>query len=297
MFTTFPISSQKQKSFRVGMYIRLSREDGDKLESTSITNQRDILTRYISENEKLTLIKEYVDDGYTGTNFDRPGFQNLIEDIENNVIDMVITKDMSRLGRDYIQTGYYMQKYFPDKRVRYVSILDNIDTLEDEGMSDIAPFKAVLNDMYAKDISNKIKSVLHEKKKNGQFVGTTAPYGYEKDPENKYQLIVIQKESEVVKKIFELYLQGNGLTKIAKILTEEEVPVPILSRNNANGRKTALYYCWKQTTISRILRNPVYIGNLPQLKRRKLNYKSTKRVQVDKEDWLIVENTHERSYW
>lgn len=279
--------------FKVAMYIRLSREDGDKEESSSVTNQRNIITRFINENDNFIIVDEYVDDGYTGTNFNRPAFQRMIKDIEKGKINTVITKDLSRLGRDYIDTGRYVQRYFPENRVRYIALLDGIDTLEDAGMNDIAPFKSVINDMYVKDISKKITSALKERKTAGNFLAVTAPYGYKKNPENKYKLVINEEEAKVVKYIFRLYLQGNGLTKIAKILTEEEIPVPGISRNIGTTRKTKLYNCWKQTTISRILKNPVYIGNLEQFKRKKVNYKSKKRVTVPKEDRVICYNTHE----
>ena len=177
-----PISNQKIKTYKVGLYIRLSREDGDKEESSSITNQREILKRFVGENDNFVIVKEYVDDGWTGTNFNRPSFKELIKDIEAGIINTVITKDLSRLGRDYIDTGYYLQRYFPEHRVRYIALLDNIDTEEDAGMSDIAPFKSIINDMYVKDISKKIRSSLTERRKAGNFLGVTAPYGYKKDP-------------------------------------------------------------------------------------------------------------------
>ena len=150
------------KTFKVGIYIRLSREDGDKLESESVSNQRDILQRYIKENNHI-LVDEYIDDGYSGTTFERPSFERMISDIENQKINMVITKDLSRLGRDYIKTGYYIENYFPENKVRYVAILDGVDTYLDTSNNDVTPFKAIINDMYAKDISKKIKGVLKEK--------------------------------------------------------------------------------------------------------------------------------------
>ena len=157
------------------MYIRLSREDGDKQESESIGNQRKILQRYIKENN-LTLIKEYIDDGVSGTTFNRPGFNELLQDIENKSINMVITKDLSRLGRDYIKTGEYIENYFPEKNIRYVAILDGIDTYIDSTNNDITPFKAIMNDMYAKDISKKIRSVYKEKQKQGEYLCSTPAY-------------------------------------------------------------------------------------------------------------------------
>ena len=288
-----PISNQKTKSFRVGLYIRLSREDGDKEESSSVTNQREMLKRYVSEQENFFILKEYVDDGYTGTNFDRPGFKQMIADIEAGIIDTVITKDLSRLGRERLGVGHYTEIYFPEHNVRYIALLDNIDTYFDAGMNDMAPFKGVINDMYVRDISKKIRSSLIERKKAGNFLGVTAPYGYQKDPNNKFHLIINEKEAEVVKRVFRLYLEGNGLTRIAQILTKDGIPVPGESRDIGKTRRTALYSSWKQTTIRRILDNRVYLGELVQFKRRKINYKSKRRITVPEEERYICRGTHE----
>lgn len=293
MYNALPISNQKTKSFRVGLYMRLSREDGDKEESSSVTNQREMLKRYVSEQENFFIVKEYVDDGYTGTNFDRPGFKQMIEDIEAGIIDTVITKDLSRLGRERLGVGHYTEIYFPEHNVRYIALLDNIDTYFDAGMNDMAPFKGVINDMYVRDISKKIRSSLIERKKAGNFLGVTAPYGYQKDPNNKFHLIINEKEAEVVKRVFRLYLEGNGLTRIAQILTKDEIPVPGESRDIGKTRRTALYSSWKQTTIRRILDNRVYLGELVQFKRRKINYKSKRRITVPEEERYICRGTHE----
>lgn len=163
------------EQYNVAMYIRLSREDGDKQESESIGNQRDIIRRFLKENNLIS-IEEYVDDGVSGTTFDRPGFNRMIEDIESGKINMVVTKDLSRLGRDYIKTGYYIENYFPEKRIRYVSILDGVDTYSETINNDITPFKAIMNDMYAKDISKKIRSVFKEKQKQGEYMCSIPPY-------------------------------------------------------------------------------------------------------------------------
>lgn len=293
MYNTLPISNQKTKSFRVGLYMRLSREDGDKEESSSVTNQREMLKRYCQEQENFFIVKEYVDDGYTGTNFDRPGFKQMIEDIEAGIIDTVITKDLSRLGRERLGVGHYTEIYFPEHNVRYIALLDNIDTYMDAGMNDMAPFKGVINDMYVRDISKKIRSSLIERKKAGNFLGVTAPYGYQKDSNNKFHLVINEKEAEVVKRVFRLYLEGNGLTRIAQILTKDGVPVPGESRDIGKTRKTALYSSWKQTTIRRILDNRVYLGELVQFKRRKINYKSKRRITVPEEERYICKGTHE----
>ena len=293
MYNALPISNQKTKSFRVGLYMRLSREDGDKEESSSVTNQREMLKRYVSEQENFFIVKEYVDDGYTGTNFDRPGFKQMIEDIEAGIIDTVITKDLSRLGRERLGVGHYTEIYFPEHNVRYIALLDNIDTYIDSGMNDMAPFKGVINDMYVRDISKKIRSSLIERKKAGNFLGVTAPYGYQKDPNNKFHLIINEKEAEVVKRVFRLYLEGNGLTRIAQILTKDGIPVPGESRDIGKTRRTALYSSWKQTTIRRILDNRVYLGELVQFKRRKINYKSKRRINVPEEERYICKGAHE----
>ena len=185
--------------YKVGIYIRLSKEDDkDKnIESESITNQRNLIMEYINNNN-LTLEKEYVDDGISGTTFNRPGFNELIKDIENKKINMVITKDLSRLGRDYIKSGYYLEEYFPLKKVRYVSLLDNIDTFNNNSNIDIAPFKALFNDMQSKDTSKKIRSILINLKKQGLFVGNSACYGYKKDKNDKHKLVIDNYSSKIV---------------------------------------------------------------------------------------------------
>lgn len=278
--------------YRVGMYIRLSREDGDKEESSSVSNQRDMIQNYISEFPELIYVDEYVDDGFTGTNFDRPGFKRMITDIENGRINTVITKDLSRLGRDYIDTGYYMQKYFPEMGVRYIAILDNVDSKIDDGMNELAPFKAVMNDMYCRDGSKKIRSVFYQKKKNGEFIGSTPPYGYRKDPEDRHHLIVDEEEAVVIRRIYEMALNGYSYGKIARTLTKENIPVPSATRNNV--KKTgALVNCWKESAVSDILKNQVYLGKIIQSKYRKLNYKSKKKIRTKPDEWIIVDECHE----
>ena len=204
------------KIYNVGIYIRLSREDEEKTyESESITNQKSLLLQYVKENN-LRVYDIYVDDGYSGTNFDRPGFKRLIDDIESKKINMVITKDMSRLGRDYIGTGNLIEKYFPEHDVRYIAVTDNIDTYLDNSNNDIAPFKAIMNDMYAKDISKKIKSSLKAKQKEGKWVGGRTPFGYIQDPNDKNHLVINEEQAIVVSRIFDMCLDGLSFFKIAK---------------------------------------------------------------------------------
>ena len=194
--------------YKVAIYIRLSKEDVDRGydESESIKNQRTLLTKYVENlGWNYKLIDIYIDQGFTGTNFNRPDFQRMIKDIELRRINMVITKDLSRLGRDYIETGEYIEKWFPEKNVRYVSITDGIDTFaNNNGNNDIAPFKSILNDMYSKDLSKKIRTALHTMQKEGKWVGGKTALGYMKDPNNKNKLIICEPESKIVKAIFNM---------------------------------------------------------------------------------------------
>lgn len=274
------------KTFKVGIYIRLSREDGDKLESESVSNQRDILQRYIKENEYV-LVNEYVDDGYSGTTFERPDFKRMITDIEEKKINMVITKDLSRLGRDYIKTGYYIENYFPEKQIRYVSILDGIDTYFDTTNNDVTPFKAIINDMYARDISKKIKGVLKEKELRGEYLGSYAPYGYKKSKKQKNKLEIDSNVSNIVKRIFELYAQGYGFQKISTILDNENIMTPSQYMNMSYQRKT-----WNPKSIRAILINEAYIGNTVQNKCTSISYKIKKKRKKSPEEYIRIENTH-----
>lgn len=280
----------EDKQFRVGMYIRLSREDGDKQESESIGNQRNIIKRFLKEKD-LDFVDEYVDDGVSGTTFDRKGFNRLIQDIEAKRINMVVTKDLSRLGRDYIKTGYYLENYFPEKNVRYVAILDGIDTYLDSTNNDISPFKAIMNDMYAKDISKKIKSVFKEKQKSGQFLGSIPPYGYKLSETEKGKLEIDNYSADIVREIFKMYAQGHGSIDIMNHLNKKGILNPSSYHQTKYKKKPSNK--WNQITILSMLRNQVYIGNTVQNKKRKISYKCKKVVDNPVEQWIVVENTHE----
>ncbi len=280
--------------YKVGIYIRLSREDEEKEsyeESESVQNQRTLLMQYLTQN-KLNFVAEYVDDGVSGTSFDRPAFNKMITDIEAGKINMVVTKDLSRLGRDYIMSGYYTEKYFPEHSIRFIAILDNIDTAFDSSNNDIAPFKSILNEMYAKDISKKINSVLQSKRDLGQYLGT-APYGYKKDPENKYHLVVDEEAAKIVKLIYQKYLAGFGTMQIADDLTRLKVPIPSDYTKRKRGIRSLTYGYWQQSTVRFILTNEVYTGTIVQGKRKKVSFKSKKFIELPEEDWIKVENMHE----
>ena len=274
--------------FVAGLYIRLSREDCDKvLVSESIVNQKSLLLQYVKENN-LDVYDIYIDDGFSGTSFERPGFNKMIRDIEMGKINMVITKDMSRLGRDYIGTGSLIEKYFPEHNVRYIAVTDNIDTFLDDANNDIAPFKAIMNDMYAKDISKKIRSSLKAKQKEGKWVGGRCPFGYDQDPVDKNHLIINKEKSDIVRRIYSMCLDGMTFYKIAKQLTLENIKTP--SQYYDFKYKSG---SWNSKTIRDILTNRMYVGDLVQNKRNKVNYKVKKIVKNRVSDYIVVENTHE----
>ena len=240
------------------------------------------------------MVKEYVDDGISGTTFDRPSFNQLLQDIENKTIDMVITKDLSRLGRDYIKTGFYLEDYFPKNNIRYVAITDGIDTYIDSTNNDITPFKAIMNDMYAKDISKKIRSVLKEKQKQGEYMCSIPAYGYKRHPTVKNKLVIDEQVRDIVEKIFDMYANGYGSVEIVNFLNSNKYLSP------TGYRKTGLVqeqnktnYNWNEVTLCNMLKNEVYIGNTVQNKRSIISYKVKKFRTVDKEEHIRVENTHE----
>ena len=284
-------------SFKVGLYIRLSRDDLTG-ESDSIISQRSILNQYVKENNYI-VVDEYVDDGFSGTNFDRPAFIRMMKDIETNRINMIITKDMSRLGRDYIGTGELIEKYFPNNNIRYIAIDDGIDTFIDNTNNDIAPFKAIMNDMYAKDISKKIKSSLYSRMKDGLYVSGRCPFGYMKDPNNKNHLIINNEQAQIVKLIFNLALKGNTYHNIAQYLTKRKIRTPASYYNYIWNTKcsskciSTSHGVWVDTTIKAILTNRIYTGDTVQSKTKKINYKLKKTIKNNPKDYIIVENTHE----
>jgi len=274
--------------YNVALYCRLSRDDELQGESNSIKNQKDILTQYAKENN-LNIYDTYVDDGYSGTSFDRPDFNRMIEDIKAKKVNMVIVKDTSRLGRDYIGFGEYIEKFFPQNQVRVVSIIDNYDSEIDNGVADTLPFRAVLNDLYARDASKKVKAVKHRNAVNGLFNGKFAPYGYMKSPDNCHKLIINEECAKNVRRIFDMYLEGKSTLQIAYTFNEEQIPTPSQSMGQEVKRTTL----WRCDTVNKILKNEMYIGNMVQEKSIKINYKIKKLYRNKKEDWIIVPNTHE----
>ena len=284
-------------NYKVAKYMRLSRDDGDDRESESIENQRDIITAYIEGHDDLIDTEEYIDDGYTGTNFNRPGFQKLLEDIKKGKINCIITKDLSRFGRDHIDTGYYLERYLPANSIRYIAIGDNVDTLNPDGLQFLT-FKLSFNDYYAQDISNKIKSVKQRKIEKGEFQGNTSPYGYKKDPNKKNHLIIDEYAANIVRTIFKQYVNfGLSKSQIAKKLNDEKIEAPgtylkiktCLNRPSVNPNG----YQWSIGQITKILQNEVYLGSVVGRKYRKVSHKVDKVVLLDKKENIIVKNMHE----
>lgn len=285
----------KINSYNACIYARLSRDDGDKLESDSIINQKALIRDFLSKHPEIHAVSEKTDDGYSGVNFDRPAFQEMMEDIRSGKINCVVVKDLSRFGRNYIEAGNYIERVFPFLGVRFIAINDNYDSL-DRNQSDslIIPFKNLINDAYCKDISVKIRSQLEIKRKKGQFIGAFAAYGYLKDEEDHNKLVVDTYASEIVRAIFKWKIQGMSQGRIANKLNMQGVLCPMeykLSlgmkvQTNFRVHKKAL---WSSKTVTRILTNEIYTGVLVQGKVGTPNYKIKKIMPRDEADWIRVE--------
>lgn len=281
--------------FNVGIYIRLSQEDKNKKyesDSESVINQKELLRSYV-KNNKFNLIGEYVDDGYSGTDFDRPGFQKMLEDIKNKKINCVIVKDLSRFGRDHVMTGYYIETFFPENNVRFISILESYDSFKNQASNDSSTFIIACNDYYSKQNSIKIRNVLNDKRKNGKFIGSLPSFGYMRDPEDKGHLIPNPETASIVKKIFKWRVDGIGPTEIATRLNNENVPTPSGYKKTNFSSKLIDRDNWNISTVKKILTNRIYTGDMVQHTQTKVNYKSKKKITLDQKLWVIVEDTHE----
>ena len=276
-------------------YCRLSCDDDLDGDSNSIRNQKMLLQKYADENH-LRNVRFYVDDGFSGSNFERPDFKRMMSDVEDGKISTVVVKDMSRFGRDHILVGYYTKYYLAEADVRFIAIYDQVDS-EKNPDDDITPFKNILNEMYAKDCSKKIKAVFKAKGNAGKHLASIPPLGYKKDPENKDKWIIDEKGAEIVREIFKLCVQGFGPTQIARILTERGVDTPVIySRKNGLPTATKIKNdseLWSSQSVANILENLEYTGCTVNFKSYKKSYKSKKRIDLPKEDWAIFENTQE----
>lgn len=281
--------------FNVGIYIRLSQEDKDKKyesDSESVINQKELLRNYV-KNNNFNLVKEYVDDGFSGTDFERPGFKSLLEDINNKKINCVIVKDLSRLGRDHVMTGYYIETFFPENNIRFISILESFDSFKNQASNDSSTFIIACNDYYSKQNSIKIRNVLNEKRKNGKFIGSLPSFGYMRDPKDKGHLIPNPETASIVKNIFKWRADGIGPTEIATRLNNNNVPTPSGYKKTNFSSRLIDRDTWNISTVKKILTNRIYTGDMVQHTQTKVNYKSKKKINLDESLWMIVENTHE----
>ncbi|WP_337777627.1 recombinase family protein [Ruminococcus bicirculans (ex Wegman et al. 2014)] len=286
---------KKQQHYKAALYCRLSVDDGNFGGSVSIETQKILLEQYCKDH-KITDYKFYCDDGCSGTNFDRPSFKKMLSDIDEGKINLVIVKDLSRFGRNYVEAGMYVQR-FTDSNIRFIAADDNYDSLVNSDDL-LFPIKNVVNEMYARDVSKKTKAAKKAKARDGQFIGSKAPFGYKIDPNDRHHLIVDEPAAQVVKRIFRLASEGVGYNKMAKIFREEKVLTPIayFNLNNSDYFKSDYWrkeFDWHVTSIRAILNNEVYLGKLVYGKQRNKSMKSKEKVRNPKEDWIVVENCHE----
>ena len=294
-----------KKIYHAAIYVRLSKEDGDikdaaKAESNSISNQKNLIKDFLKDKEDIVVVSEHVDDGYSGSNFERPAFQMMLEDIKKGIVDCVIVKDLSRFGREYIDSGRYIERLFPALGVRFIAVNDNYDSLEGKDQSDeiIIPFKNLINDAYCRDISIKIRSHLEVKRKNGEYIGSFTSYGYRKSGDDYHKIVIDPYAAGVVRDIFKMKLHGMSQDGIAKRLNEAGILPPAEYKASTGssyrtGFQTKEKSEWTSVMVRRILTNEVYIGNLVQGKRTTPNHKVKKTVLKEECDWVRIEKNHE----
>lgn len=285
----------KQTNYNVGMYLRLSKDDERSGESLSIENQRKVLSNYINE-QGWTLYDEYVDDGYSGTSFERPGVQRLLEDAKNGKINLIICKDMSRFGRNYIAVGQYVDYIFPMYNIRFIALTDNIDTANNNSASmEMLPIVNVFNEWYAANTSKKLRAVIETNAKAGKYKTTFAAYGYDKGDDENRTPVIDPETAPIVRRIFEMRASGANLRKIAMALNDDGILSPADYHYTKAGKATPLYshHLWSTQAVKRILHNPIYIGTLARMKMTTVSYKNHKVIKRDESDWIVHENNHE----
>ena len=297
--------NNSKKIYHAAIYVRLSKEDGDvatagKRESNSISNQKNLIKNFLKDKKDIVVVSERVDDGYSGSNFERPAFKRLLEDVKKKKINCIIVKDLSRLGRNYIETGRYLEKIFPFLGVRFIAVNDNYDSLGGKKSSDdlIIPFKNLINEAYCRDISVKIRTQLEIKRKKGQYLGSFATYGYLKDEQDKNKLVVDEFAADIVRDMFQWKLEGVSPQDIANTLNRLGVLSPMEYKRSLGMKfttpfKTNPKAVWSAATVIRILKNPVYTGVLIQGKATAPSYKVHKRVTKAESEWCVIENNHE----
>ncbi|WMI82310.1 recombinase family protein [Anaerotignum sp. MB30-C6] len=289
----------KPKVYKAALYIRLSREDGDKLESNSVKNQRDLIHFYLKDKKDIIVICEKVDDGYSGVTFDRPALKELLEEVKRGIVNCIIVKDLSRFGRNFIEAGRYIEQIFPFLGVRFIAINDNIDTAKGNVYENgfLVPFKNLMNDSYSRDISIKSRTQLAIRQKQGDFVGAFPVYGYLRSKEDKHKLVVDEVAGETVKEIFSMRMAGYHNHFISEYLNQLGVPCPLAYKELLKSNYTTPFKLnprakWSPMAIDRILKNELYAGVMIQGKETTLNYKMKKRIKRPRKEWVRVENTH-----
>lgn len=290
------IMIEKEKEYRAALYCRLSSDDAYLGESGSIKTQRSLLTQYCKENN-IPVYDVYTDDGFSGTNFERPAFKRMLNDLESHRANLVIVKDLSRFGREYAQMGMYIENYFEDWNIRFISIGENIDTLN--GTDEILmPITNVINSQYAKECSRKTKQAHRALAKEGKFIGSRAPFGYIKDPKDRHHLLVDEEAASVVRSIFKMFCDGIGYVRMTKILREKMIlnPQAYFNKNNPDYYKSDYWrqnFDWHATSIRVILNNPVYLGQTTFGRTKVKGKTKKKKVATEESEWIVVENTHE----
>lgn len=280
------------------LYERLSRDDEQSGDSNSIINQKKMLEKFATEQGFVNL-RHYTDDGWSGTNFDRPDWKRMLADIEDGTVGCVIVKDMSRIGRNYLEVGFYTEVLFRKKNVRFIAISNNVDSALNDGSNEFAPFLNIMNEWYVRDTSRKIKSVLHNKGMEGKHLTSNAIYGYKKDPDDPDHWIIDEEAAAVVRRIYQLNIEGNGPMQVARILKDEKVERPsyYLAKQGLGTCRGSCDmnrpYTWTATTISDLVRKPEYMGHTVNFRTKKLSYKDKNSVHNSPEDWIIFENTQE----
>ena len=284
--------------YNTALYMRLSRDDENYGDSVSIETQRTILQQYAKE-QGLHVVGEYVDDGWSGTNFERPDFQRMMDDVEAGKVNCIVTKDLSRFGREHVMMDYYLEFLFPEKRVRYIAVAENEDT--EKGLSDFVPFKNLFNEWFAKDTSRKVKAAFKAKFATGQRIGAYAPIGYRKHPEIKNKLIIDEETRWIVEKIFDLAIHGRGAASITRILIMEKVPTPGFINFQRDGTFANIYagapekksYAWTIAQVKSIMKDETYIGHTIHYRETNISFKNKRRVRKPQSEWMRVENTQE----
>lgn len=294
------MSAKGREKVRCGAYLRISREDTVEGESNSLSNQRKLICQFIREQQNFELCCEWIDDGVSGSHFQREGIHRMLAAVSRREVTCVIVKDLSRFGREYIETGYYLQEFFPKHQIRFIAVCDGYDSASCHFMEQnlLMPILNILNDSYCQDISVKVRTQQRIKRQEGAYIGAFCAYGYQKDPVDKNHLVTDEAAADVVRSIFEKRLAGFSAEKISKWLNERKIPSPYCHKRNADSRYASGFVrkgdaLWHPNAVRRILKNEIYTGSVVQGKRRKISYKLSERENIPKEQWVRVPGMHE----